>query len=226
MRGFNVIVWALMLTFCVVFWVSVIGCVVPSSGPPRLLDQARSKAVAPENVTSWMAVGALAEASFESNKWACVRVLNMPQLPDVDGGLPILMAPHARPLVGQEWRLNWLTRAVASQSGDRPDLQSALLVSVNKPGPASEIPGCKGGMLQVPPDYVLVPSRVADVDPAGRPDVPFEFVQDGKGRIMLRMVWPRSLSGLRVWCQLLVSDPRVACGSVTTPMVEVLVGSK
>lgn len=79
-------------------------------------------------------------------------------------------------------------------------------------------------MLQVPPDYVLLPTRVEDIDPSTRPGVPFEFVQDAEGVVMLRVTWPEVLVGMTVWCQLLVADDRVPAGCVSTPMLEIHVG--
>ena len=81
-------------------------------------------------------------------------------------------------------------------------------------------------MMQVPPDYVLVPERVEWIEPWNRPGVPFEFVQDGYGKIMLRLTIPYNVNGLRVWCQLLVADYRVPAGCVSTPMVEINIGTR
>ena len=84
-------------------------------------------------------------------------------------------------------------------------------------------------MLQVPPDYVLVPQRILEpgrIAPHNRPGVPFEFVQDEYGKVMLRLTIPYNINGLRVWCQLVVADTRVPAGCVSTPMVEINIGSK
>ena len=84
-------------------------------------------------------------------------------------------------------------------------------------------------MMQVPPDYVLVPDRILEphnISPTNRPGVPFEFVQDEYGKMMLRLTVPYNINGLQVWCQLLVADYRVPAGCVSTPMIELNIGSK
>lgn len=194
------------------------------------------------------------EASYLPDQFATVNIHNMPELADVDGGLPILLPPKTRPLTGQEFMLRWVTRAVASypegveDSYDpanrvppnywtmpsieayhpalRPDLPCALMLSLERPGPPQPIPGGAGAMMQVPPDYVLIPSKVEYIEPWNRPGVPFEFVQDGYGKMMLRITIPSNINGLQVWCQLLVADYRVPAGCVSTPMVEINIGSR
>jgi len=111
----------------------------------------------------------------------------------------------------------------------RPDRACALFISLSKPGEPKPIPGSNGSLLQVPPRYVLVPKRIVDPDkiaPWNRPGVPFEFVQDEYGKIMLRITIPEMMDGLTLWMQLVVEDRRVASGCVSTPMIEMHVGSE
>lgn len=248
----------LAATFCVILAViglSFAACEVPPP-TPTLLDTLASKAITRENVTPQIGLRAMSEASYLPDQFATAHVRPMPQLPEVDGGLPIVMTPTTRPITGQEFILRWLTRPVASypegveDSFDpalrvppnywtlpsietyhpalRPDLPCALLITLDKPGEPQPIPGGEGAMLQVPPDYVLVPERILEpnrIAPHNRPGVPFEFVQDEYGKIMLRLTIPTNFNGINVWCQLLVADYRVPSGCVSTSMIELHVGS-
>ena len=248
--------WLGLLAMCVAFWFGIVSCVLPES-VPQPLEEAQALALTREDFNLELVGRANREASYLPDQFATVHVHNMPELADVEGGLPVLLPPATRPLTGQEFILRWVTRYVASypegveDSYDpakrippnywtipsietyhpalRPDLPCALLLTLNEPGPPQPISGGRGGMLQVPPDYVLVPQRILEpdrIEPWNRPGVPFEFVQDQYGKIMLRLTIPYNINGLRVWCQLLVADYRVPCGSVSTPMIELNIGTK
>lgn len=249
-------VWSALLTLCLWFWVTVAACVLPDQ-VPQPLESIRAMALTREDFNLELVGRANREASYLPDQFATVNVHHMPELADVDGGLPILLPSKTRPLTGQEFMLRWVTRAVAtypegvedsydpakrippyywtipsietSHPALRPDLPCALLLSLSPPGPPQPIPGGAGAMMQVPPDYVLVPDRILEphnISPTNRPGVPFEFVQDEYGKIMLRLTIPYNINGLQVWCQLLVADYRVPAGCVSTPMIELKIGSK
>ena len=252
----QLVFWSCAMTFCVLFWVAVVGCVAgpQTPPPPQPLQEARAAALTREDFNLELVGRANREASYLPGQFATVNVYPMPSLADVEGGLPILQRPASRPIIGQEFILSWLTRAVATypegvpDSYDpakrvppghwtlpsiethrpalRPDRMCALLISLEKPGPPQPIPGAAGAMLQVPPRYVLMPDRIDNIEPWNRPGVPFEFVQDGYGQIMLRLQVPNNINGLRVWCQLLVEDRRVPAGCVSTPMIELHIGAQ
>lgn len=224
---------------------------------PQPLKAIRAQALTREDFNLELVGRANREASYLPDQFASVHVRHMPELADVEGGLPVVVTPETRPLTNQEFILRWLTRAVATypegveDSFDpakrippnywtlpsiethhpalRPDRACALLLTLNEPGPAQPIPGGEGAMLQVPPDYILVPERILEphrIAPHNRPGVPFEFVQDEYGKMMLRLTIPYNINGLRVWCQLLVEDRRVPAGCVSTPMIEINIGSR
>lgn len=223
MLNVNRLVWSVLLAFCVLFWWSVIGCVseqLRHHTVDQPLDTFRRQAVDVDNPQPSLAF-ALLGGDKSTGRRGTSHVRPMPTLADVRGGLPIVMTPGTRPVVGRSWVVDWLTRPVAP----RPDRRCALLVTLKPPGQPKPIPGAGGSMLQVPPDFVLVPERVQTVDTQARPHRFFELVQDPDGHVRLRVVWPRSLDGLDLWCQLVVEDRRVAAGCVTTPVVEVHVGS-
>jgi len=234
----------------------VVGCRLPEP-VPQPLEMIQAKALTREDFNLELMGRANREASYLPDQFATVNIHNMPELADVDGGLPVLLPPQTRPLTGQEFMLRWVTRAVAQypegveDSYDpakrvppnywtipsietyhpalRPDLPCALMLSLERPGPPQPIPNALGAMMQVPPDYVLVPERILEpnrIAPQNRPGVPFEFVQDEYGKILLRLTIPSNINGLQVWCQLLVADYRVPAGCVSTPMVEINIGSR
>ena len=212
-------VWAGLLALCLIFWLGVASCAMPQANAWQDLT---SKAVTGADLTPMMAVRAMTEASHQPEQYATAHVRRMPKLAGVKGGLPIAMNPETRPLAGREFRLRWLTRPVAP----RPDLASALLLTLAPPSEPQPIPGGRGAMLQVPPDYVLVPERIEDMQAWSRPGAPFEFVQDAQGQVMLRLLIPSNFAGISIWCQLLVADSRVPAGCVSTPMIELHVGSQ
>jgi hypothetical protein len=249
-------IWSALLTVCLCFWVTVAACVLPEQ-VPQVLPELSKQALTREDFNLSLLARANREASYLPDQFASVHVHDMPELADVEGGLPILLPPATRPLTGQEFMLRWVTRAVAvypegvPESYDpanrippdwwtiptletyhpalRPDLPCALLITLEQPSPPASIPGAAGAMMQVPPDYILVPDRILEphkIAPHNRPGVPFEFVQDEYGKIMLRLTIPFNINGLRVWCQLLVADYRVPAGCVSTPMVELNIGSR
>lgn len=256
MHAFILTAWSVCLCFLVLFWMSVVSCVLPKP-VPQPLEDIRAKALTREDFNLELVAQANREASYLPDQFATVTVHNMPELADVDGGLPVLIPPTTRPLTNQEFMLRWVTRHVAvypegvEDSYDpakrippnywtipsietyhpalRPDLPCALLLTLTPPGPPQPIPNAAGAMMQVPPDYVLVPDRIVEpdrIEPWNRPGVPFEFVQDGYGKMMLRLTIPYNINGLRVWCQLLVADYRVPAGVVSTPMIELNIGTK
>lgn len=221
----NTVFWTCTLLGCAAFWTCVVGCALHTD-TPRPLDLARASALTREDYTLELVGKANSEATYLPDRYATVNVHHMPQLASVDGGLPVLLPPTQRPRAGARFVLRWLTRVVPDSSGQRPNLPVALLVSLKQPSAAQAIPGAQGAMLQVPPHYVLVPETMRGQAQQASVPLPFEFVQDGAGGITLAMQVPPQLNGLRVWCQLLVADARVAAGCVSTPMVELLVGSK
>lgn len=249
MRYLYLCVSAVALTLFCLFWS---GC---STTPEPLMDRVLKQAIDPTQISVPLAVRALTEASYAPSQFASVHIRPMPELPDVEGGLPIVMQPKMLPKTGTEFMVNWLTRPVgaypsgqlpswdpANHPGDpedwpfpsievvhpdiRPNLPTALLLTLREPGPPQPIPGGGGGMLQVPPDYVMVPQRVDHLQPWHRPGVPFELVHNDRGQIMLRVTLPEKWAGISVWCQLLCTDTRVPSGCVSTPMVEIHIGNR
>lgn len=138
---------------------------------------------------------------------------------DVEGGLPGVFDWQHRPVVGTRTGIKWTT----NWAPPRPNVNTALLVTLREPPQAQPIPGGRGGMLQVPPDIVLTPRRPREVESDGMLAVQFD--QDEDGVIALWVNWPRAWLGLRVWCQLLVEDARVPAGCVPTPMIEMVIGT-
>lgn len=213
--------WSCTLTFCALFWVSVVGCISTTMRDvPNVMMQLKRDAITPEQMTPLLGVSMLPEVEFTTGRFGSVHVHHMPEVADLDGGLPIMQRPIVRPIVNRPWTMAWVTNYVEP----RPDVQTALLVSLKPPGDPQPIYGSNGSMLQVPPNYVLVPKRVEDEELGDRPPVPFEFVQNQQGVVMLRVRWPEVLVGMTVWCQLLVADDRVPAGCVSTPMLEIHVG--
>lgn len=254
MRAFQILVWSALLTGCICFWSVIVGCVAVDSAP-QLLDTLKSQALQREDFTPTLAAQAMREASYLPDQTATATVWPMPQVPQVDGSLPIIFGSVPHPVTNEEWIVEWVTRPEATyppgvlESFDpanypepigywkfpsistahpaiRPDLQCILLVSLIEPGPPTVIEGGAGGMMAVPPDYILTPTRVDRISPWYRPDVPMELVQNQYGKVMLRILWPSQLAGLTIWCQLLVEDDRVPAGCVSTPMIEIHVGTK
>jgi hypothetical protein len=230
MMRWQLLAWSALLCACIVFWVSVVGCVVGCAVPAAtMLDDLRSQAVDPRDPAPMVWMAALADAEMAAGQPASVRIVHAPQIADVAGGLPWVVC-HDRPVTGSVWRCDWLTQYVASYpdgiGGDmvRPDRAVALLVTLRPPPPPQPIPGGAGGMLQVPPDFVLVPDRLESLPADMRPDRVFDFVQDASGRIVLYVRWPLAWDGLRVSAQLLVADDRVASGCVPTSMVDLHIG--
>lgn len=211
-----------MLLGCVLFWVGVAGCVLQAEKPvPRPLEELEQRALGHEDMTLGLGAQLLAETNLQPTRHAAVRVCNMPELAEVSGGLPVAMRPAERPVAGRRWHQRWVTRYVPP----RPSLKTALLVSLRPPGPPQMIPGARGAMLQVRPDYVLVPEPVESVDGSELRGLPVRLVQGADGQVELGVFFPSFLDGLTVWCQLLVEDPRVAAGCVSTPMLEIHVGA-
>lgn len=207
---------------CVMFWIGVAGCVLQSEEPvPQPLEELEQRALGREDLTLALGSQLLVETDLHPVRFGSVRVCNMPQLAEVVGGLPVAQRPTERPVAGQRWHQRWLTRYVQP----RPSLRTALLVSLRPPGEPQPIPGARGAMLQVRPDYVLVPDRVENVSGPELRGQPVRFVQDADGQVELGVFFPSFLDGLTVWCQLLVEDPRVAAGCVSTPMLEIHVGA-
>lgn len=219
----HLLFWSCTLAYCVIFWVSVVGCVSTQlRDTPNVMAQLRRDAITPAEMTPLLGVKMLPEVRFSAEPFGSAHVHHMPKLADVSGGLPIMQQPQSRPVAGRTWRAAWLTSYVEP----RPDRQTALLVSLRPPGDPQPILGAGGAMMQVPPDYVLVPARVTDADLGDRPVVPFEFVQNERGQVLLRIIWPDMLRGATIWCQLLVADDRVPAGCVSTPMLEIHVGAR
>lgn len=219
--------------FCtlILAWVSIVGCAVSELEPPTpLLERVRADAITQENATPMLAARVMVDAEMSPTRPASVHVRHATELPAVDSGLPILCPPRRLPVVGTAWSCNWLTQAVPTYPEGiaggalRPDLPTALLVTLKEPTEPQAIPGGSGGVLQVPPDYVLVPERVRQLE--DRPDRVLDFVQDDRGQVRLTVRWPAELAGLSLWCQLLVADNRVPAGCVPTPMLEIHVGRK
>lgn len=224
----------------------------PPLEPPAepMLEKLRARALTEDDATPALALRALAEADFAPTPAATVALRYPPQFADVAGGLPVVVDWRRRPVVGSAWSCAWLTQYVPSYpegaegytSGPfgfwkvpaigtarpklRPDRACALLVTLRPPPEPQPIPGGAGGMLQVPPDYVLVPDRVGELEAQARPGRVIDFVQDNRGRMRLYVTWPRELAGLSVWLQLLVADPRVPAGCVPTPALELHVGGE
>ena len=220
---------ALAIVAAACAWAGVIAAAAALSGcssVPQPLDEARARALQPADLTPALAVRAQAEAAYTHEQRASVHVRPMPSLPDVVGGLPVVVPPDRLPVAGRRWSVGWVTRPVADKKGRRPDRAAALLVTLRPPGPPQLVPGGRGVMLQVPPDYVLTPTRVDELSDPSDPSVPFAFEQDGDGRVRLALWLPPQLVGLSAWMQLLVADERVAAGCVSTPVVELHVGER
>lgn len=147
----------------------------------------------------------------QPDRYASAIVRYPTSLANVEGGLPIVVPPTSRPIGDKPFTLGWTTRPTAPP--DFPSARVALLATLKPPPPAQPIPGGRGGMLQVPPDYVFMPDQV-----------PWLF-RDG-GRVRFDMTFLRQLAGLRVWVQLIVEDHRTPAGVTVAPMVELTVGTK
>lgn len=230
---------------------------IDSDELPQVFPELVKKALTREDFDLTLMARASREASYLPDQFATVNIRHMPQLADVEGGLPLVMTPTTKPKIGEEFFIFWVTRPIGNypqsvvdsydpakrvppnhwtlpaldthRPSYRPDRATALLITLQEPGEPWLIPGGKGAMQQVPPDYILIPTRIeepARIERHNRPGVQFEFVQNEHGKILLRMVAPQGLGGLQVWCQLLVEDRRVPAGFVTTPMVELNIGSK
>ena len=226
--GWRLLVLALMLTGCILFWVMVVGCVLRGTDAP-LMDQLHDQAARQRKAMPALTLQAMADATVaESDQPAHMRVVHAPSLPDVLGGLPVVLCQQ-RPIVGSVWVARWFSQYVPEyQKGQavRPDQSAALLVTLKPPPMPQPIPGGNGGMLQVPPDYVLTPERLEHAPATMRPGRVFDFVQDKAGRTQLYVHWPRQMSGWRISMQLLLADDRVPAGCVPTAMLEMQVGSR
>jgi len=169
---------------------------------------------------------------------------------NVDGGLPCVLSPDVRPLVGSVFKLHWLTEFIPSypeggadgyttgpngfwktphirtlQPAVRPNKNCALFVSIKKPVPAP-IPGGKGAILQCPPNYVFAPERVELLSSSITPGKFVQFEQDYQGKIQIFFRCLPIMKGLTLYCQLVVADNRVDAGFIPTPMVEINIGNK
>jgi RNA polymerase sigma factor (sigma-70 family) len=189
------------------------------AAPPQVLDELTEQAITEQGRPA-AALRAMSEASYAPQQRASVHIRHMPSLADVRGGLPIVLPPKHLPVAGREFELIWLTRPAPDIEGKRPGLSCALLLSLTEPGQPRLIPGASGAMLQVPPHYIFVPQQVEKASATG---AAFQGSEDGI--IVLRLTLPSSLAGVSAWCQLLVADSRVPAGCVSTPTVELHIGS-
>ena len=212
---------------------------------PTLLDAVAEDGLESRDLNLALGLRAAAQAEFLGNDpHAHVRTVYPASVPDVEGGLPVVLYHFERPVVGSTFAIYWLSQYVSRGSlgnyvegfappwrvpspmalvGDRPDRTCALLVTLREPDEAAPIPGGRGGILQVPPDFVLVPDRLPALPTTRRP-LPIDFAQDTAGKVRLWLTLPEQLRGLRVWVQLLMADDRVEAGCVPTPMVELTIG--
>lgn len=194
--------------------------VAACAAPPQVLDDLTKRAVTEETRPAAV-LRAMSEASYAVGQPASVHVRHMPDLADVDGGLPVVMIPDRLPVAGRTFQLVWASRAVPDVRGKRPSPSCALVATLTQPGPPAYIPGARGAMLQVRPDFVFVPQRVEQASVAGP-----AFQQTADGIVLLRFDVPPSFDGITAWCQLLLADDRVPAGCVSTPMIELHFGSK
>jgi hypothetical protein len=129
-------------------------------------------------------------------------------LANVGGGLPLVVPPASLPVVGRPFTVGWTTRP----SAGFPNSRTALLATLQPPPAPSLIPNGGGGMLMVPPDYVIIPGSVP-------------WLTQDAGRVRFDITLLPQLAGLRMWMQLLVADARVPAGVTVSPMLELVFGS-
>jgi len=198
------------------FWVvlAIAACslwttLAPSPEPPATSYFDQLAANATEDFALALPMQVSAAALLRSRPAAIIRYPN--SIAKVSGGLPIVVPPEAGPVAGQPFRLGWTTRPTARF----PYARTALLASTNKPPvEPPEIPGGLGAVLQVPPDYVLVPG------------VAPWLTSHEDGHLELNITFVPELAGLRLWVQLVVEDARTPAGVTVTPMVELVVGAQ
>lgn len=142
------------------------------------------------------------------DQWASAIVRYPNSLANVHGGLPIVTL-RERPIAGKPFSIGWTTRPTAPF----PNYRTALLVTLKPPPAAQPLPGGRGGMLMVPPDYVFKAGQVP-------------WLTQDSGNVRFDMTFIPALAGLRVWLQLVVADSRVPSGATVSPMVELVVGTK
>lgn len=156
----------------------------------------------------------LAAASLEPPvAWAEARIVYPPQLSDVAGGLPLLVPPKMRPIVGRQFIAVFTTRP----TGPFKDHQTALLVSRERVEPA-ELAGTNGGMLMVKPDLVFTPDT----------EGPFlnSFLTQRMGKVAVNITFAPGQEGATFYAQLLVRDPRTPLQVTLSPMLKLVVGNR
>ena len=83
MHAFILTAWSVCLCFLVLFWMSVVSCVLPKP-VPQPLEDIRAKALTREDFNLELVAQANREASYLPDQFATVTVHNMPELADVD----------------------------------------------------------------------------------------------------------------------------------------------
>lgn len=145
--------------------------------------------------------------------WAMAQIRRPASLSDVEGGLPTIVPPRARPVVGRQFLVCFTTRP----SAPFPDNDTVLLVSLERPDEAV-LPGTNGGTLMVHPQFVFTPKRGNGLANG--------FLTQEDGRVLLNVEFAPAQVGAKFYAQLLVKDPRTELAVTATPMLEVMVGNR
>ena len=145
--------------------------------------------------------------------WAQAKIVYPPQIANVEGGLPLLVPPATRPIVGRQFIAVFTTRP----TGPFMDHQTALLVSRERVEPA-ELAGANGAMLMVKPDLVFTPNR----------DRAFlnGFLTQEDGKVAVNITFAPGQEGATFYAQLLVRDPRTPLQLTVSPMLKLVVGNR
>ena len=116
---FNVhmLFWSCTLAGCVLFWVAVVGCISTTMRDvPNVMAQLERDAIKPEEMTPLLGVRMLPEVQFTTGQFATVHVHYMPELADLEGGLPVMQRPIMRPIC-------------STMTGARPSVGSSSRIS-------------------------------------------------------------------------------------------------
>ena len=152
---------------------------------------------------------AMLDGAEEQVVYSRATITHTNQLADVLGGLPIVVPPDTRPMVGVPFTVGWTTRPTASF----PNRRTALVVSLRPPPEPALIPGGGGGTLMLHPDFVFEPNKVP-------------WLTQYDGEVRLDFTFAQGLLGLRIWMQLLVDDDRVPGRAIGTPLLVLTVGNR
>lgn len=159
------------------------------------------------------AMTAFAEAISPTNVRGVMRFISTPSQCQMAGGVvPYVYPKWSEPRVGQELRIQWVTRAC------RPfvDNEPAVLMLSDRPredGPLSGEPwGHHGCWLAVRPDFTLAPA-------------PGTILQREGGVLELRWTPDQSVVGRTFYVQMLVATMETESRLAVSPALEVMIGS-